>query len=122
MTVLVYALALTIGAPCEMATPVSAGAKASCAGILVPEAQAVEAIECMTVSLPACGVELDTARRKGVVEHEAFTAQIDALNTHIRACERAVIEASTVEARAWWDVEEALPLATCACWGLRSCS
>ncbi len=103
MSVLVYALALHIAAPCSAAAPIEAGDRAECSGLVVPQAQAVEAIECMRITLPACGNELETTKRKAAIEHKAFTAQIEALNTHIHVCERAVIEAAAIEQRAWWD-------------------
>ena len=103
MIALASALALVISAPCTSAAPIGDGAKAQCSGLLVPELQAVEAIECMRVQLPACSNDLDITKRKASIEHTAFTAQIEALNTHIHACERAVIEAAAIEPRAWWD-------------------
>ena len=103
MIVLVSALALVISAPCTSAAPIGDGAKAQCSGLLVPELQAVEAIECMRVKLPTCSNDLDITKRKASIEHTAFTAQLEALNYHIHRCERAMIDFAAIEERAWWD-------------------
>lgn len=103
MTILIACLSLVISSPCVQASALIQGEAASCDGLLVPESQAVKALGCLTVELPRCKVDLDTTKRRSLIIDGASAAKLEALNTHIMGCERALLEAASVEPRAWWD-------------------
>jgi len=102
-TPVVALLLVTLSSPCVDSFPLNQGEAASCDGLLVPEGQAVKALGCLTVELPRCKVDLDTTKRRALIVDGASAAKLEALNTHIMGCERALIEAASVEPRAWWD-------------------
>ena len=103
MTILIACLSLVISNPCVQASVLSQGEAASCDGLLVPEGDASTALGCLTVELPRCKADLDTTKRRALIIDGANAAKLEALNTHIMGCERALLDAASVEPRAWWD-------------------
>ena len=100
----VVALLLVVHSnPCADSFPIDQGEAASCDGVVVPSAQAVKAIACVTVDLPTCAAELSSSEKRAEIVNASSAAQMAALNTHINACERALLDYASEEKRAWWD-------------------
>jgi len=96
-------LLATLSSPCAESLPIGQGEAASCDGLLIPVSHAVKALGCLNVELPRCKVDLVATKRRSLVIDGANAAKLEALNTHIMGCERALLESASVEPRAWWD-------------------
>ena len=79
ITTLALSVSLLTAFACDEAVPLAKDAQSPCEGILVPAADALEAVHCARVALPKCRVAFDSLNEELVIKLDAASQEHDIL-------------------------------------------
>ena len=106
MTLLVaLSVSLLTAFACDEAVPLAQGVQSPCEGILVPAADALEAVHCARVALPHCRVAFDSLNEESAIKLDAAAQEQDILLDRISKQDGIItgLHKSASAGRAWWD-------------------